>query len=94
MFIKSLRPEMLNLMNEFADAEMFLIDGDSLFVELLLNKNLDWHYGGQFLHLIYLCERYLHLFERKGAIFQLVFFQEYQDLWNSNPSLKLARQAL
>ena len=93
-FIAMLRPKMLNLMNEFADAEMFLIDGDSLFVELLLDTNLDWCYGGQFLHLIYLCERYLHLFVRKGGVFQLVFFQDFQDLWKCEPSLYLARQAL
>ena len=93
-FLAKLRPQMLNLMNEFADAEMFLIDADSLFMEILLDSNLDWCYGGQLLHLVYLFERYLHLFVRKGGVFQLLFFRDFQELWKSEPSLYLARQAL
>ena len=81
-------------MNEFADAEMFLIDGDSLLMELALDKNLDWIYSGQFLHLVYLFERYLHLFVRKDGVFQIVFFKDFEEVWKSQPCIYLARKVI
>ena len=93
-FLHQLQPEMLNLMNEFADAEMFLIDGDSLLMELTLDKNLDWIYSGQFLHLVYLFERYLHLFVRKDGVFQIVFFKDFEEVWKSQPCIYLARKVI
>ena len=85
---------MLNLMNEFADAEMFLIDGDSLLMELALDKNLDWIYSGQLLHFVYLFERYLHLFVRKNGVFQIVFFKDFDEVWKSQPCIYLARKVI
>ena len=85
---------MLNLMNEFADAEMFLIDGDSLLMELALDKNLDWIYSGQLLHLVYLFERYLDLFVRKDGVFQIVFFKDLDEVWKSQPCIYLARKVI
>ena len=81
-------------MNEFADAEMFLIDGDSLLMELALDKNLDWTYSGQLLHLVYLFERYLHLFVRKDGVFQIVFFRDFDEVWKSRPCIYLARKVI
>ena len=83
---------MLNLMNEFADAEIFLIDGDSLLMELSLEQNLDWTYSGQILHLVYLIERYLHLFVCKGGVFQIVFFKDFENMWKLQPCIYLARK--
>ena len=85
---------MLNLMNEFADAEMFLIDGDSLLMELALDKNLDWIYSGQLLHLVYLFERYLDLFVRKDGVFQIVFFKDFDEVWKYQPCIYLARKVI
>ena len=56
----------LNILTDFVDAEIFLIDGDSLLLELLGEKTLDWSNGGQFLHLTYLLERFLQYFTDKG----------------------------
>ena len=53
-------------MTDFVDAEIFLIDGDSLLLELLGERSLDWNHGGQFLHLSYLLERFLQYFTDKG----------------------------
>ncbi|PFX17720.1 putative ATP-dependent RNA helicase DDX60 [Stylophora pistillata] len=57
----------VNVLTDFADAEIFLIDGDSLLLEILGEKSLDWNSGGQFLHLTYLTERFLQTFTEKGA---------------------------
>ena len=56
----------LNILSDFVDAEIFLIDGDSLLLELFGEDSLDWSYGGQFLHLTYLLERFLQYFTDKG----------------------------
>ncbi len=94
VFLHELQPKMLNLMNEFADAEMFLIDGDSLLMEFALDKNLDWIYSGQLLHLVYLFERYLDLFVRKDGVFQIVFFKDFDEVWKSQPCIYLARKVI
>ena len=56
----------VNIMTDFVDAEIFLIDGDSLLLDLLGDWSLDWRNGGQFLHLIYLVEQFLQYFTDKG----------------------------
>ena len=56
----------LNILTDFVDAEIFLIDGDSLLFELFGEESLDWKNGGQFLHLTYLLERFLQYFTDKG----------------------------
>lgn len=56
----------MNILTDFADAEIFMIDGDSLLLELLVEQSLDWSNGGQFLHLTYLLERFLQYFTDKG----------------------------
>ncbi|KAJ7386933.1 hypothetical protein OS493_003891 [Desmophyllum pertusum] len=55
---KKVTPQHINILTDFVDAEIFLIDGDSLLLELLGEKSLDWSHGGQFLHLTYLLERF------------------------------------
>jgi len=56
----------VNIMTDFVDAEIFLIDGDSLLLDLFGERRLDWNNGGQFLHLTYLVERFLQYFTDKG----------------------------
>ncbi|XP_027035542.1 probable ATP-dependent RNA helicase DDX60 [Pocillopora damicornis] len=88
------RPQYLNILTDFVDAEIFLIDGDSLLLELLCQSSLDWQHGGQFLHLTYLLERFLQYFKDKGGVFHVVFFKEVEIIWKSRPSMLLARQVL
>ncbi|CAH3109016.1 unnamed protein product [Pocillopora meandrina] len=84
----------VNILTDFADAEIFLIDGDSLLLEIVGEKSLDWNNGGQFLHLTYLTERFLQKFTEKGGVFHIVFLKEMEIMWRSNPFLLLAREAL
>lgn len=91
---KDVRPTYINILTDFVDAEIFLIDGDSLLLELLGEQTLDWSNGGQFLHLTYLLERFLQHFTNKGGVFHIVFFKDMEIIWSSQPSMLLARQAL
>ncbi|KAK2572326.1 putative ATP-dependent RNA helicase DDX60 [Acropora cervicornis] len=84
----------LNILTDFVDAEIFIIDGDSLLFELLGEESLDWSHGGQFLHLIYLLERFLQHFTDKGGVFHIVFFKDMETIWKTQPSMLLARQTL
>ncbi|XP_044173202.1 probable ATP-dependent RNA helicase DDX60 isoform X1 [Acropora millepora] len=84
----------LNILTDFVDAEIFMIDGDSLLFELLGEESLDWSHGGQFLHLIYLLERFLQHFTDKGGVFHIVFFKDMETIWKTQPSMLLARQTL
>ncbi|KAI8484114.1 putative ATP-dependent RNA helicase ddx60, partial [Branchiostoma belcheri] len=84
----------VSLLHDFVDSELFIIDGDSLLLELLSEVNLDWSHGGQYLHLIFLVERFLHTFHQLGGIFHIVFFRDMQVLWTSCPSMMLARHVI
>ena len=42
-------------------SEKFLIDGDALAVYAFENSLLDWSYGGQILHAVYLMENTLNV---------------------------------
>ena len=64
--IRSLLNRFVNILTDFSDAKIFLIDGDSLLLEILGEESLDWSNGGQFLHLAYLTERFLQTFTEKG----------------------------
>ncbi|KAM7443056.1 putative ATP-dependent RNA helicase ddx60 [Porites harrisoni] len=87
-------PLRVNIMTDFVDAEIFLIDGDSLLLDLFGERRLDWSNGGQFLHLTYLVERFLQYFTDKGGVFHIVFFKDMEIIWRGQPSMLLARQAL
>ncbi|XP_020629551.1 probable ATP-dependent RNA helicase DDX60 [Orbicella faveolata] len=91
---QNVTPRHLNILTDFVDAEIFMIDGDSLLFELLGEESLDWSHGGQFLHLTYLLERFLQYFTDKGGVFHIVFFKDMETIWNTQPSMLLARQAL
>jgi hypothetical protein len=72
------------LLNEFGATELFIVDGDSLLVELLSASSLDWSHGGQYLHLIFLLERFLQTFRQRQDpkhSFNIVFFKENRGLW-------------
>ncbi|XP_019643772.1 PREDICTED: probable ATP-dependent RNA helicase DDX60 isoform X1 [Branchiostoma belcheri] len=89
-----IKSQWVSLLHDFVDSELFIIDGDSLLLELLSEVNLDWSHGGQYLHLIFLVERFLHTFHQLGGIFHIVFFRDMQVLWTSCPSMMLARHVI
>eukprot|EP01122_Echinamoeba_exundans_P005175 TRINITY_DN15344_c0_g1_i1.p1 TRINITY_DN15344_c0_g1~~TRINITY_DN15344_c0_g1_i1.p1 ORF type:complete len:1714 (-),score=344.76 TRINITY_DN15344_c0_g1_i1:9-5150(-) len=89
-----LHPQWMDLVSEVGAAELFLIDGDSLLLDLLHSEdaNIDWSYGGQFLHLTFMVERYLSWFKQRGGNFRVVFFDCNRALWikpNAQDDLKV-----
>ena len=87
-------PSFQDITNMFSNGESFLVDGDSLILSIMRNENYDSSNGGQLLHLVYLCERHLQLFTRKGGHFEVIFFNIWNEVWNSNPTLLLTRNVL
>jgi ATP-dependent RNA helicase DDX60 len=78
-----LYPQWMDLVSEVGAAELFLIDGDSLLLDLLHSEDakIDWTYGGQFLHLTFIVERYLSWFKQRGGNFRVLFFDCNRALW-------------
>jgi hypothetical protein len=73
--------------------QAFLIDGDSLLHELLLDPLVDWGHGGQFLHLLYALEHYVQRFQEGGRVFRFVFFQAFGGVaWADSPFIQLLRE--
>jgi hypothetical protein len=91
---KILKPSFQDITNTFSDGVVFIVDGDSLLLNLMGNANYSPDNGGQLLHLTYLCERYLELFARKGGHFEIIFCDIWNRAWSSKPSLLLAKSAL
>ena len=89
-----LKPSFQDITNMFSNGAVFFIDGDSLLLNLMGDVNYDTNNGGQLLHLIYLCERHLQLFSRKGGNFEIIFFNIWSQAWSGKHTLLLARSAL
>ena len=89
-----LLPSFQDITNMFSSGAIFFVDGDSLLLNLMGDVNYDTNNGGQLLHLIYLCERHLQLFSRKGGSFEIIFFNIWRQAWSGKHSLLLARSAL
>ena len=84
-----------NLENEFNDAEEFLIDGDSLLLSVVNDENFNMIYGGQSLQLVYIIERKLKLFVKKGAKFTFIFLKlSNQILWEKCVAVQLFREVI
>lgn len=73
-----------------------IIDGDSLLYLLFTHgfTLLDWSFGGQFLHLVELVERFLLHFIRRNVKIQVVFFDEGEWIWRNDAGKLLARRIL
>ncbi|XP_007496200.2 probable ATP-dependent RNA helicase DDX60 isoform X1 [Monodelphis domestica] len=80
-----------SLLSDFVESELFLIDGDSLFITCLHDQNLK---PGQNLHLFYLVERYLSDLTNKGGQFIVVFFKDFEHSYFEIPKLLSLRTAL
>ncbi|KAM8971136.1 probable ATP-dependent RNA helicase DDX60 isoform X2 [Sarcophilus harrisii] len=80
-----------SLLNDFVESELFLIDGDSLFITCLNDEKLK---AGQNLHFFYLIERYLFDLRSKGGQFIVVFFKDFEHSYFETPELLPLRTAL
>jgi len=79
---------LLDVTKEISDCSSFLIDGYSLIVECF--KKVDTNSGGQFLHLIYLIEKYIETFSNLTEFYFIVFFQNINSLFVSHRQFYLA----
>jgi hypothetical protein len=50
-----------DVINDCGGADNFVIDGDSMLIQVMQDEALDWTHGGQFLHLTYLVEKFLQV---------------------------------
>ncbi|XP_070552614.1 probable ATP-dependent RNA helicase DDX60 isoform X2 [Ptychodera flava] len=85
-------PKLVNLINDFVESQLFVIDGDSLVLEILSSPGLDFKHGGQYLHFIYLVEQFLQYFKERDGLFHIVFFKCMESVWLKTPAMLLARQ--
>ena len=83
--------KMVNIAKEFSSGT-FLIDGDSLILSALCDRNLSKSHGGQMLHLVYLVERQLQILLRRRGKFEIVFFKD--SIFSCTPENQLSREVL
>ncbi|XP_065837258.1 probable ATP-dependent RNA helicase DDX60 [Oscarella lobularis] len=85
-----------DVLRDYEEDQAVLVDGDSLVLEAIMDRSLDWDHGGQFLHLTYLVEKKLSGFQRKATQVRVVFFKFMEVVWSLLPdsSALLARKAI
>jgi len=93
MFYKIFKPHYIDLCIEFADSEEFLIDGDALLLHTLGKDPATREGSLSSLHLIYLLEKSLSHFQKRGGNFVLCFFNANKSLWTSK-ILQLLREVV
>lgn len=71
-----------------------MVDGDALMLTAILDKNYSPIAQGQFLHLVYICERILQIFTSNGGVCHIVFFDIWKKIYNNCYKLLLCRQVL
>jgi hypothetical protein len=74
-------------------AQAFLVDGDSLVLDLLSHPRLDYSNGGQLLQLVYLLEVRVNQLLEGQRNFQVLFFDALRGMWK-NPVHLLAREVV
>lgn len=75
--------------------QIFLIEGDSLLLEILSDPLLDWKQGGQMLHVLYALEQYIRRFQEGGRVFRFVFFHCFGGVaWADSPFVQLIRETV
>ncbi|RFU74346.1 dead deah box helicase [Trichoderma arundinaceum] len=70
----------VDLIGDIAGKEPFLIHGESLIRHCLEESPADFQDGFQLLHAVYLVERFLSSFQKRGCDFDVVFFRDLRDL--------------
>mmetsp|Transcript_20064 Transcript_20064/g.27638 ORF Transcript_20064/g.27638 Transcript_20064/m.27638 type:complete len:2046 (+) Transcript_20064:56-6193(+) len=74
---------------DFGANALFLIDGEALLGQCFENHLVDWQYGGEHLHALFLFLFYLQQFKERDARFRVIFFENCENLWS--PSKRLTR---
>ncbi|XP_059501741.1 probable ATP-dependent RNA helicase DDX60 [Stegostoma tigrinum] len=72
------KAECTSLLHDSVESEFFVIDGDSLMIEHVLESTFR---EGQNLHFFYLVERFLFDITQKGAKYVIVFFKDAECMW-------------
>ncbi|XP_067896061.1 probable ATP-dependent RNA helicase DDX60 [Heterodontus francisci] len=72
------KAERTSLLHDSVESEFFVIDGDSLMIEHVLDSTFC---EGQNLHFFYLVERFLFDITQKGAKYVIVFFKDAECMW-------------
>jgi hypothetical protein len=70
----------VDLIGDYAGGELFLIEGDSLLLEAFSDPDLDFDYGFQLVHAVYLVERFLHHLKQRKCNFHVAFFENHKSL--------------
>uniref|UniRef100_UPI00398E78A8 probable ATP-dependent RNA helicase DDX60 n=1 Tax=Pristiophorus japonicus TaxID=55135 RepID=UPI00398E78A8 len=78
LLTKLSKAECTSLLHDSVESEFFVIDGDSLMIEHVLNSTFC---EGQNLHFFYLVERFLFDITQKGAKYVVVFFKDAESMW-------------
>ena len=86
----SLSARKIDMTKEISDANSFFIEGYSLVAQCFQGHFVDWSSGGQYLHLVYLFEKYIEMFSSLTEFFTIVFFGDLNALFLSNSSFYLA----
>nr|CAD7261035.1 unnamed protein product [Timema shepardi] len=87
-------PTYADISTSVSSGTPFFVDGDMLLVHAMADENWSSRFGGQMLHLIYLCERRMQIFVKKGGTFQIVFFKSWYDAWYGRHDMLLAHTVL
>lgn len=70
----------LDLVGDYAGRELFLLEGDSLVLQCLDDRRLDFHDGFQLLQAVWNVERFLLKLLTARCCFNIVFFDENSEL--------------
>lgn len=77
-----------DVLHDMGDAEECLIDGESLFLEAVLDVRCPAAFSGAPLQLIYNVEMFLSKLHGQGGRFRIVFFDKYDVVWCSIPEVR------
>ncbi|KAI1344818.1 hypothetical protein F5Y15DRAFT_6383 [Xylariaceae sp. FL0016] len=75
-----LHPRRVDVVGDFGGNELFLVHGDSLLLHCISSSCVDFDVGFQILHAIYAVEKFLQNLKSRGCNFQIVFFDNHQEL--------------
>ena len=67
----------VDLVGDFAGANLFLLEGDSILLKAFSDPGLDFDHGFQLLHAVYLVERFLKQLLDRKCKFKIVFYEHH-----------------
>lgn len=92
--LAQLRPRWMDLLHDMGSSEVFLVDGESLVIELLSFQRCSQVLGGAPLAAVYYAERLLQQLIDRGGQFVIVFYEAFSAAWRQQPSAWALRQVL